>query len=912
MGFFTFMAKNRESRDWYDKTIRAIAQRKDLPFYDRMNYCYQTLLNFMLKYDTRQIGRDRSWLIAWSKFIRENTLYAIASNFEGDFPTLYWSVMLLEARHYVVDSYFLFLERKREQHAKFYEPRREILMKHGVIQAMQDLVDDKLDLLTISAPPGSGKLLADDTPVLTTDGWKNHGDLKVGDYVYGLDGKPKRVLHVFPKDMANCVVEFTNGETVYCHENHEWVVFDRSTKEERIVETKYLFTVKLDSGVDGKRGHRYRFQLPSKEPFERDVDIKLPVKPYTLGAWLGDGRNCNPDVCCAPIDKCVIDSIVADGYEIAWHTTHKDTGVLYFGFKNLRQGLQSVGMCHSRRTTEKHIPDVYLTASKRQRLELLSGLLDTDGCCSKSEHKYHFSTTSEGLRDSFIALVSTFGWRVCLTESMPRPHKIQSGHEIVGRKMCYTIGFSPTEEIPCRVERKHLREFSKQRKIAIKSVRKVEPKRGNCIQVEGGIYCVGKTMLPTHNSTLEIFLLSGVIGWFPDMPNLASSFSGTMTKSLYDGVNQILTDVDEYAWHEIFPDVTFKAREGTNSKDQTINVGKRKRFKSLTCRAINASLTGNTRCEYLLCADDLVSGIEEALNKERLEKLWQTYNTDLKTRKKQGCKELHICTRWSTLDPVGRLKMINADNPRARFLVVPALNENGESNFEYDGGVGFDTAYFNDIKKSMDDISFKCLFMGEPVEREGLLYHDDELQRYLDLPLQEPDAVLSIVDTKNKGTDYFVQPVLLQYGDKYYCTDCICSDDSDYERQYARSTNLILTNKVEACQFESNNGGDRIALEVSKRVKEAKGYCNITQSFTTQNKETKIIVYAPWVKEHIIFRDRSMYNPNDDYGKMMSFLLGYSPMGKNKHDDVPDAFSSFAKWKNRPETPPTVVGRRPF
>ena len=564
------MAQNRESREWYDKTIRAIAQRKDLPFYDRMNYCYQTLLNFMLQYDTRKIGRDRNWLISWSTFIRENTLYAISSNFEGDFPTLYWSVMLLEARHYVVDSYLLFLERKREQQAKFYEPRREILMKHGIIQALQDLVDDKLDVLSISLPPGTGK------------------------------------------------------------------------------------------------------------------------------------------------------------------------------------------------------------------------------------------------------------------------------------------------------------------------------------------------------TTLEIFLLSGIIGWFPDMPNLASSFSGTMTHSIYDGVNQILSDPDEYSWHEIFPDVTFKAREGTNSKDQTINVGKRKRFKSLTCRAINASLTGNTRCEYLLCADDMCSGIEEALNKERLEKLWQTYNTDLKTRKKQGCKELHIATRWSVADLIGRLKALNVDNPRARFIAVPALNENGESNFNYDGGVGFDTAYFKDIQKSMDDISFKCLFQNEPIEREGLLYHDDELQRYLDLPLQEPDAVLSIVDTKNKGTDYFVQPVLLQYGDKYYCTDAICSDDSDYERQYARSTNIILTNKVEACQFESNNGGDRIALEVSKRVKDAGGYCNITQSFTTQNKETKIIVYAPWVKEHVIFKDRSMYNPNDDYGKMMSFLLGYSPMGKNKHDDVPDAFSSFAKWKNRPETPPTIVGRRPF
>ena len=97
-------------------------------------------------------------------------------------------------------------------------------------------------------------------------------------------------------------------------------------------------------------------------------------------------------------------------------------------------------------------------------------------------------------------------------------------------------------------------------------------------------------------------------------------------------------------------------------------------------------------------------------------------------------------------------------------------------------------------------------------------------------------------------------------------------------------------------------------------MKEAGGYCNITQQFTTQNKETKIIVYAPWVKEHVIFRDRSLYSPNDDYGRMMAMLLGYSPIarGNKQHDDAPDVFASFAKWKNRPETPPTIVGRRPF
>jgi phage terminase large subunit-like protein len=202
--------------------------------------------------------------------------------------------------------------------------------------------------------------------------------------------------------------------------------------------------------------------------------------------------------------------------------------------------------------------------------------------------------------------------------------------------------------------------------------------------------------------------------------------------------------------------------------------------------------------------------------------------------------------------------------------------------------------------------------MNEPIEREGLLYHEDEIRRYLELPLQPPDVVLSIVDTKNKGTDFFVQPVMLQYGEDYYMVDTICNDDANYETQYARSANLILTNKVEACQFESNNGGDRVALEVAKRVKEAKGYCNITQQFTTQNKETKIIVYAPWVKQHVIFRDKSLYTPKSEYGKFMEMLLSHPILGKPKHDDVPDVLSSFAKWKNRPETPPTVVGRRPF
>lgn len=418
----------------------------------------------------------------------------------------------------------------------------------------------------------------------------------------------------------------------------------------------------------------------------------------------------------------------------------------------------------------------------------------------------------------------------------------------------------------------------------------------------------------TGKSTMGIFFLAGCMGWWPDMPNLASAHSGILTRSFFDGVNQILSDSFEYTWHEIFPGVKFDQRSGTNSKEQTINVGSPKRFKSLTCRAINASLTGATRCEKILYADDLCSGIEEALSRERMDKLWQTYNTDLKTRKKDmtggvRCKEIHIQTRWSVHDVVGRLQREHAKDPRARFIAVPALDENGESNFEYDYGVGFSKEYFEDMKMSMDDVSFRCLYMNQPIEREGLLYHEDELRRYLTLPDGQPDAVVSLADTKNKGTDYFVQPVFYKYGDDYYMVDTICSEESDYETQYERSVQMVMAHGVHALRVESNNGGSRVAFEINRRLKDQGFYCNITENYTTKNKETKIIVFAPWVKQHIYFRDSSLYSPKDDYGVFMTQLLSYTVAGKVLHDDCPDALAMFAEWQGRPESIPTrIVG----
>lgn len=391
-------------------------------------------------------------------------------------------------------------------------------------------------------------------------------------------------------------------------------------------------------------------------------------------------------------------------------------------------------------------------------------------------------------------------------------------------------------------------------------------------------------------STLGIFFMSYVAGKYPNMPNLMSGHATPLTRGFYDGVLAIMTDTAEYCWNEVFPDVEI---EKTDSKNTVINLDEPNRFGTITCRAIGASLTGATRCEGYLYADDLCSGIEEAMSKDRLDTLWNTYTTDLKSRKKNKCKEIHIATRWSVHDVLGRLQRQYADNPRARFIVVPALDENGESNFNYKYGVGFNTEYFLDMQNSLDDVSFKALFMNEPIEREGLLYHEDELRRYFELPDDEPDAIISICDTKDKGKDYGFMPVGYVYGQDYYIDDCVCDNSIQYE---AKLVDLCIRNNVQMSRFESNSAGGRIAKDVQKEIKDRGGITKITTKYTTQNKETKIIVNSSWVKEHCLFKDKSCYKLNSDYGRMLSFLTSYTVSGKNNFDDVPDGMAMFAQY----------------
>lgn len=343
---------------------------------------------------------------------------------------------------------------------------------------------DNISIVTCSQ---YGKLIEDNELVLTRNGWKKHGDLVVGDEVISPNGEFVKVLYVHPKGYTNRIVEFFNGDKVECHENHEWVISEYSGPY-KTVETKYI-QEKLSNKTNG------RFVLPKIEPVKGEHK-KLPVDPYVLGVWLGDGSTTKGQICSSKQDIAVLDEC-RKFYPNGAEWVHKDTGVITRSFKGLATDLGKYDMCFQYGHREKYIPDDYLTASYEQRLRLLAGLIDTDGCTDKNSRTV-FSTTNENLRDGIETLVHSFGWKTSTTAIPPRT----SSSGVHGKKTVYVVGFNASSEIPCVLERKRPFRFAKQKRLGIKNIYECEPHQGNCITVEGGVYCVGRHLIPTHNSWL--------------------------------------------------------------------------------------------------------------------------------------------------------------------------------------------------------------------------------------------------------------------------------------------------------------------------------------------------------------------------------------------------------------------------
>lgn len=404
---------------------------------------------------------------------------------------------------------------------------------------------------------------------------------------------------------------------------------------------------------------------------------------------------------------------------------------------------------------------------------------------------------------------------------------------------------------------------------------------------------VGKTCL------VQLFLV-----WyskkFPEKANLYCSYAQGVVETFMDGCLEFLSD-PTYRLQQLFPgnDLVYH-----NKQNATIDLRRPKKYRSITCKSLYGQLNGLCDCNGILIGDDLLSGVEEALNAEALAKANIRVNNNLLSRAKEGCIKIWIGTRWHPNDCLGtRINMIETQpeyaNLRYKIFNVPALDENDESNFQYDYGVGFSTEYYHKLRaqfESGDDMaSWSAQYLGEPYFREGLLYPEETLRRYYELPEGEPDAVLGVCDTKNDGKDYMVLPVAYIYGKDVYIDDCVC-DNSLPEVVNAKCADILVRRKVQMCRFESNNAGGMIADKINDMVKERGHKCHITKRYTTANKLTKIIQHSSYVKEHFLFRDRSVCGGMNDYNKMMKLLTHFTIDGKNKHDDVPDAIAMLAAY----------------
>lgn len=867
----------------------------------------------------QSVEKDEFDVKFWTKkssFVKEKAwdLLHYEETSTDEVEQLYWDSLKFETP-YLFESYLIYTERKRPYKKRFYEPRKCTLKK--VVDELQELEDSgKKVFQGISLPSRTGKALADGTPVLTIEGWKKHGDLVIGDKVLNSKGEFVEVYHVFPKCQSTHIVRFTDGEEIECHENHEWIVYDRHKTQTVVLETKEMIGCELDS----YRGHeRCRFQINHRDPVLGEYK-SLPVAPYTLGAWLGDGTNIAPNITIDKNDVDICRRIEKDGYRVRHLYVHKDYGTHRYTFDDLRSALQEIGMCHSNRTTIKHIPGEYLTASIEQRLELLAGLLDTDGTLTRKEKRYHYSTTEKQLCDDFVSLVNTFGWRHSV--SVQEPKVSTSG--IVGRKKVYTIGFNPTMEIPCVLKRKQLSVFSKRKRVGILEIRKSEKKTScNCISVVGGEYLAGRTLKPTHNSSVIVFFLTWIMGKRPWSHNAIGTHSGILAKHFYKEILKII-DTDEYCFAEIFPDVlgrTNKVIKEQSADEFTIQLYESGDFPTITCRGIDGTWTGavDISSDGYLVVDDLVRDRQHSLSPRRMEDTFQEYLNKMVDRKNDGAKELMIGTLWSVIDPLMRIEAEHSGDDRYCFLKIPALDPaTDESNFQYEVK-GFSTQYYREMRDRLDSAEWMAKFQQDPFVREGLLYPHDELTFFNGVLPDGDSRVVAVVDVAWGGGDALSMPIGREYEDgKVYIFDWIFNRGPK-ETTIPLVVAGIMDNEIRQCQFEGNVGGAMYSSYVDERLSEYDYKCSCTEKKAPNkmSKMEKIVAYAGDVKRKFVFLDTNghidksakedtadvvRYRRSAEYQAAMDELAMFVTVGKNEHDDAADSLTQLSMFIEQPNT----------
>ncbi len=537
-----------------------------------------------------------------------------------------------------------------------------------ICEKLDNFVRGEIKRLMVFMPPQHGKEISNSVPVLCIDGWKTHGELHKGDIVFNRYGKPIKVIAETKEILSEYDVEFSDGSIIQCHGNHEWVVYDRSEHKERICETKYLYNQKLRNGIERKRGNRNRFMVDYNVAIEFESK-KLPIHPYVLGAWLGDGTSTAFNITHHKDDVECIKKIISLGYELKAKWTHKNTGVITTSFGSFTEFKK---LCLY---NNKHIPYIYLNSSIEQRVELLAGLIDTDGYVYHKNGRVTFSNINKQLIDNVHELVISIGLKPTISEFEP----IKSTSGIQGKHKVYQLCFNPDFHIPLAIKRKQLININPaKRKRAIVSITKsINPEYGKCIEVEGGIYLVGKNLIPTHNSQLVSRSLPAfILGKNPRKKIIVASYSSDLSSSFNRDCQKII-ECNEY--NEVFPETKLNGSNRNTVADGVLRnsnifetVGYNGYFKSV---GVGGSLTGNT-ADYAII-DDPVKDSLEAMSATYQFRNWNWYNDVLFTRIHNNSGILITQTRWDERDLSGLLleSMKQGRGEQWEVLSLPAIKE---------------------------------------------------------------------------------------------------------------------------------------------------------------------------------------------------------------------------------------------
>ena len=431
-------------------------------------------------------------------------------------------------------------------------------------------------------------------------------------------------------------------------------------------------------------------------------------------------------------------------------------------------------------------------------------------------------------------------------------------------------------------------------------------------------------------STICIFFLAWVAMRRPNSHSAMGGHSGILAKGFYKELMNLFS-TEEYAFDELFffwnPEYANKSLVTDKSADEfTITLGDPDRFATVTCRGIDGTWTGavDVSKDGYLYVDDLVRDREHSLSPTRMENTYQEYLNKMVDRKNDGARELMVGTLWNVLDPLERLRKSYDGNPEYRFRRIPALDENDESNFDYEIN-GFSTAYYRDMREKLDKAEWEAKFMQRPFVREGLLFPTDEL-RYFNGILPDGDfRRIGVVDVAWGGGDSLSMPIGAEYdnGDEYIY-DWVFNKGAK-EVTLPLVVGRIIGNGIRQTRFEGNTGGELYCQYVDERLQDQKYKCSCTSRKAPNKVEklSKIIAYSGDIKRKFIFleskkvtqdqlqKDAELgvvrYRRNDEYQAAMDELTMFVSIGENKHDDAADGLTQLEMFIENPNNLATAT-----